>query len=122
MDEIKSVQCVGTNFGKRDFLNLNENKVVSARTAKCCIKPFGHSYSMTRECVPLNNDLIIRENKGCFGSQEERGPSIEDVLGPEPSEKSNADIASVFRSVDAMIGLEAMTKGLRHILEVGLLF
>jgi hypothetical protein len=34
VDEIKSVQCVGTNFGKRDFLNLNEKQVVSARTAK----------------------------------------------------------------------------------------
>ncbi len=48
--------------------------------------------------------------------------TIEDAIGPEPSEKSNADIASVFRSVDAMIGLETMTKGLRQILEVGLLF
>ena len=56
--------CVCSNCKKRA-----ERKGLAA----CCIKPFGHSYSMTRECVPLNNDLIIRENKGCFGSQEERG-------------------------------------------------
>jgi hypothetical protein len=44
--------------------------------------------------------------------------TIEDVIGPEPSEKSNAAIASVFRSVEAMIGLETVKKELRQILEV----
>ena len=43
----------------------------------------GHSYSMTRQCVPLN-DLTIRENKGCFGSQEERGLA-EEICSPSNS-------------------------------------
>jgi hypothetical protein len=39
----------------------------------------GHSYSMTRQCVPLN-DLTIRENKGCFGSKKKEAGQKKSVL------------------------------------------